>query len=229
MLDKWWGMRIVHMYNDAFPSVASIGSVALAAWLTWVIVSICLHELGHGWAAIKCGDDTPRLLGHMTLDPMKHMGIVSFVMLAMVGITWGLMPVDPSRFRRRHDDALVALAGPAVNAVLCLVCLVGAALSLRFLSGDAMVYTYVVFTLGLQINLIGVIFNLMPIPPLDGSAVLASFVPALREFIRTPQAGIVGLFVMLIFGMQIIGPIIGWAASAARASIVYLVSLMGGP
>lgn len=228
MLDKWWGMRIVHTYNDVFQGVPSIGSVALAAWLVWVVVSICLHELGHGWAAIRCGDTTPRDLGHMTLDPMKHMGIVSFVMLAVVGITWGLMPVQPDNFRRRHDDALVSLAGPAVNVLLCVVCLIGAVASLRLLSGDTMVYSYVVFTMGLQINLIGAIFNLVPIPPLDGSTALASFVPAMKQFVRSPQAGIVGLFIMLVFGSQIVGPIIGWASSAATSSIMYLSRVTGG-
>ena len=72
----------------------------LCSWVFWVILSICLHELGHGYAAIKCGDDTPRLSGHMTLNPIVHMGVPSLVMFAIVGIAWGMMPVDPSRFRR---------------------------------------------------------------------------------------------------------------------------------
>jgi hypothetical protein len=87
----------------------------------WVIGSIVLHELAHGWAAIRLGDTTPRDLGHMTWNPLVHMGGFSLVVFAVIGIAWGMMPVDPSRLRGRYGDALVALAGPAMNIVLAAV------------------------------------------------------------------------------------------------------------
>ena len=83
-----------------------------------VVISITLHELGHGAAALWQGDETPRLLGHMTLDPRAHMPPISWGLLLLVGIAYGLMPVNPSRFRSKHGDALVAFAGPAVNLIL---------------------------------------------------------------------------------------------------------------
>ena len=73
-----------------------------------VVVSISLHELGHGIAATWQGDDTPRVTGHMTLDPTVHLPPFSWFLLLFAGISYGLMPVNPSRFRSRYGSALVA-------------------------------------------------------------------------------------------------------------------------
>ena len=70
-----------------------------------VIFSICAHELMHAWTALKQGDDTAARLGHLTLNPLKQMGVVSLVMFAFVGVAWGAVPVDPSRMRRRWSHA----------------------------------------------------------------------------------------------------------------------------
>ncbi len=73
-----------------------------------VVVSICLHELAHGWAAIRQGDDTPIQLGHMTFNPMVHMGSVSLLLFVFTGIAFGAMPVNPLRFRSRYGQAIVS-------------------------------------------------------------------------------------------------------------------------
>ena len=85
-----------------------------------VTLSIVLHELGHGIAAIAQGDDTPRVTGHMTLNPLVHMGTMGLGLLCFAGIAFGVMPVDPRRFRGRHGDAFVAAAGPLVNGVIAI-------------------------------------------------------------------------------------------------------------
>src|SRR5688572_29409894 len=91
----------------------------LVSWIFWVLFSITLHELAHGWAALWQGDDTPRRLGRMTPNPIVHMGWVSLLMFAIVGIAWGVMPVDPSRFRwKRKGRTIVYGAGPAMNVAL---------------------------------------------------------------------------------------------------------------
>ena len=77
-------------------------SVELVSWVWWVIFSICLHELGHGVAAIWEGDDTPIRTGHMTWNPLVHMGGMSLLIFALVGFAWGLMPVNPGNFRHRR-------------------------------------------------------------------------------------------------------------------------------
>ena len=99
MMDQWW----VHAayYQGGWSYVA--------AWVFWVLFSISLHELAHGWAALWQGDQTPRELGHMTWNPWVHMGPWSLGMFALIGIAWGLMPVQPARFRwGRRGWVLVA-------------------------------------------------------------------------------------------------------------------------
>lgn len=87
-----------------------------------VIASVVLHELAHGFAAIQQGDRTPVTSGHMTLDPVVHMGQASLIMLCVVGLAWGQMPVRPAHFRnRKWGEAIVSGAGPATNLALALL------------------------------------------------------------------------------------------------------------
>ena len=151
-----------------------------------VVISIVLHELAHGWAAIWQGDDTPRQMGHMTGDPMVHMGGFSLLMLALVGMAFGLMPVNPRNFRSRYGDALVSAAGPAMNFLLALVALTVLAVWVK-ISGSAIEGPSKNGQFFLQIfgttNIALGIFNLLPVPPLDGSTVLGNFVPAYRRWL----------------------------------------------
>lgn len=94
------------------------GGILLFSWVVWVIGSIVLHELGHGWAAIACGDDTPRRERHMTLNPLVHMGWPSLLLFAILGMAYGRMPVNPANFKSPWDDVIVALAGPMMNVLL---------------------------------------------------------------------------------------------------------------
>lgn len=186
----WWVADLLH----ADP-------VLLASWVVWVIGSIVLHELGHGWAALRCGDTTPRDTGHMTWNPIVHMGVASLIVFAIIGIAWGAMPVSPSRFRGRHDDAKVALAGPLVNLALALascVLLVAWLAGAMLISSPTFAANFAKFlSVGVAINIALLTLNLLPIPPLDGSRILADYVPSYARLIAYPQAGIVG-FVLLI-------------------------------
>jgi hypothetical protein len=85
--------------------------VLLASWVFWVLVSVMLHELAHGWTALWQGDDTPRAAGHMNFNPLVHMGPTSLIFFAAVGFAWGQMPVSPFRFRmgRMGEEGLPPL------------------------------------------------------------------------------------------------------------------------
>jgi Zn-dependent protease len=176
-MNGWW---VSDVLNDP-----ARGPAVLVAWCVWVIGSIVLHELAHGWAAIRLGDPTPRDLGHMTWNPLVHMGGFSLVVFALVGIAWGMMPVDPSRLRGRHGDALVALAGPAMNIVLAIVSFAGLVLWL-WLGGTVSepLRTNLVhfFRLGVWLNIVLAVFNLLPVLPLDGGRIAASLSPAYDRF-----------------------------------------------
>jgi Zn-dependent protease len=168
----------------------------------WVVFSICLHELGHGFVAIRCGDDTPRHTGHMTWNPFVHIPPMAWILFAIVGITWGLMPVNPSRFRRWIDEAWVSFAGPAVNLILVALCIVLDAAWLnvagRAVSDQTFQNIHVFFHLGARLNVVLFVFNLLPVPPLDGSNILGTFIPEFRRLARNPNAMVAGLVILMI-------------------------------
>lgn len=181
-----------------------------------VVLSICIHELAHGYAAIRCGDRTPLYSGHMTLNPVIHMGPWSLVMLMLAGIAWGQMPIDPSRLRGRYAEAKVAFAGPLSNLLLALAALGALGLWIRFapeLSANLVLgnlFTTVneqdVFGENLRSFLFvfgftnGALFcfNLLPVPPLDGSHILANFSRGYARFIFDPANQSV-VFILFIF------------------------------
>ena len=170
-----------------------------------VIISIVLHELAHGWTAIWQGDDTPRQMGHITADPMVHMGGMSLLMLAVVGIAFGAMPVNPHNFRSRYGDALVSAAGPAMNFLLALMAYIGLAIWLKT-AGVApegpMRNGQVFLTVFGFINVALGIFNLLPVPPLDGSTVLGNFVPAYRRWMDSLGNPMFLFFILFIVLMN---------------------------
>jgi len=178
-----------------------------------VIVSVCLHELSHGMAAIWLGDRTPIETGHMTLNPLKHMGGMSLILLLVAGIAWGAMPVNPRRMRGRFAPALVAAAGPACNVLLAIVSLGLLGLWQRQNQGGSDDPTggigsvqYFAWVFG-SVNLVLAIFNLLPIPPLDGSRIAADFIPSYARLAEAMRAGggasIVFLLVFLFAGRLI--------------------------
>lgn len=191
-----------------------VSPALLAAWVFWVLGSITLHELAHGWTAIRCGDRTPIELGRMTPNPVVHMGPMSLIVFGLIGIAWGSMPVDPSRLRGRHDDAAVALAGPAMNVSLALACCVALAIWRQVGSGLGVsdnFYSNVAlfFYAGAWLNVALAIFNLVPVPPLDGSRILASYSYGYARLFSGEQGQMMGLaaFIALFwFGGRFLFP-----------------------
>lgn len=165
-----------------------------------VMLSIILHELAHGWTALWQGDDTPRITGHMTIDPLVHMTGVGFFLLVFVGIAFGAMPVNPRNFRSRHGHAYVAFAGPAMNLLLVFVFL-GLATAVNVLQPlDPEVNRNLlqVLAMGSVLNMILAIFNMLPIPPLDGFTVLATTSRGFRRFASTGFLHQYGLLLLIV-------------------------------
>jgi Zn-dependent protease len=186
----WW-------VSDLFETDKAL----LVSWVFWVIFSICLHELGHGRAAIALGDRTPIEMGHMTWNPLVHMGKVSLIVFLVSGIAWGLMPISPSRLRGRYAEAKVAAAGPVVNLGLAVVCTVALAVWKKYAGSlpPALYENFQTFFLaGGFLNLLLMALNLLPAPPLDGSKILADFSPGYRRWIDHPNAPMVGLIAAVL-------------------------------
>ena len=192
-----------------------------------VIFSITLHELAHGVVATRLGDPTPEQSGRMTLNPVVHMGPYSLIVLALLGIAWGQMPVDPTRLRGKYAEAKVALAGPLTNLALALLALTALGLWMRFLpagvspdEGAAAIGWPFLFTFGL-VNVALFVFNLLPVPPLDGSHILANFSRGYANFIRNPANG--GVTLVLFIGVFLLAGRIFTVTTPAVAGYLTLV------
>lgn len=179
---------------DLFITYLFISPQFFFTWLLVVVFSICCHEFMHAWAALKQGDPTAADSGHLTLNPLKQMGMMSLIMLAICGIAWGAVPVRPHQMRHRHSDALVSFAGPATNLALFVVFGV-----LFFFSGPLGDAADLLFKLGALLNMVLFIFNMLPIPGFDGFSILSSFFPRLREFNSEWMTGIYFIMFFLIF------------------------------
>lgn len=173
-------------------------------WTLAIIVGITVHEFSHAWAATMQGDRTPSQTGRLSLNPLAHLDPLGTLMLLIVGFGYG-KPVqfDPHQLRnRRFGPALVGVAGPLSNLVMIIV--FGLALRvLVFQAGLTSANLLVLFLTNLvQINVILMVFNLFPIPPLDGSKVLFAILPhSMYEFkLRLEQYGPFILLGLLVFG-----------------------------
>jgi Zn-dependent protease len=161
-----------------------------------LMLSICLHELAHGIVALSQGDDTPSRSGHMTLNPVVHMGWDSIFFLCLCGIAWGAMPVNPNNFRSRQwGDFLVSAAGPCSNLILGIICI-----SMLRIAGDFEFLSKDFFFLAALVNLNLFLFNCLPIPPLDGFYLFSKFFPGLKE-LGTTNFGSFAIIIIMFSGI----------------------------
>ena len=156
-----------------------------------VVFSVCCHEYMHAFTALKMGDDTAARNGHLTLNPFKQMGIFSLLLLLFVGIAWGQVPVNPANFRSRRGRILTSLAGPMTNLALWLIFIVAAfachRLSDNLFARDMLIY-------GAILNFVLFVFNMLPVPGLDGFNVLFELFP---RWLRSGSEVVNGAYFML--------------------------------
>ena len=154
-----------------------------------LISSIVLHELAHGVMAIYEGDDTPRVKGHITLNPIVHMGVVSLCCAFVLGIAWGMMPINPDKFRHaRRSKVLVFLAGPMSNLAIALFCCLLMKVTSSAINPVLGVFAFMNLFMGL--------FNLLPLPGLDGFRALAQIFPRLEAISQHPVTLLFSLFLV---------------------------------
>lgn len=151
-----------------------------------LILSLAVHEFAHAWSAYKLGDDTAARAGRLTLNPFVHADLVGTIIFPLLGVPFGWakpVPVDPTRFRRGigmgKGMAITASAGPISNLVLAVLVTTIFALLARFtpelLQSDNGIRELLVTAIFLNVNL--ALFNLIPVPPLDGSRIVDGFMP----------------------------------------------------
>lgn len=187
-------------------------------WIVALLYSIVIHEVSHGAVAYRLGDPTAKNLGRLTLNPIKHLDLFGSIILpllsfALGGFIFGYakpVPYNPLNLSdRKYGSAKVAIAGPASNIILAVLF----GLTLRFLP-DIFSTSLVPELLGavVTLNLFLAIFNLFPIPPLDGHWLLLTFLPERFGKIRTflYKYSLVLLLLFLFFVFPLLTPFISW-------------------
>ncbi len=147
-------------------------------WVIALLLSISFHEFSHAFAANALGDKTPKYEGRLTLNPLAHLDPMGTVLLILVGFGWGKpVPFNPYNLKyHRFGPAIVSLAGPIANFILVLFFVaVLKVLQISGLNSDAVTQLFVIIII---LNTVLMLFNLIPLAPLDGSKVLYSFLPA---------------------------------------------------
>ena len=194
-----------------------------------LVVAITFHEAAHAWAADRLGDPTAKQMGRLTLNPLAHLDPMGSILILLVGFGWGRpVPYDPRRVARgRFGELLIAIAGPIANIILAfLLALPGRIYLIQYQAlPEGQLYTFLAVIVTLNIFLAA--FNLLPIPPLDGSKILYlildSFNVRQETIFRLEQMGPIALLV-LIFADRILGTnIIYWLLEPVIAVIQWIV------
>ncbi|MBR0426958.1 MAG: site-2 protease family protein [Clostridia bacterium] len=187
-----------------------------------ILIAITFHEFAHAFAADKLGDDTPRNQGRLTLNPLGHLDPIGTIMLLFARVGWGKpVEVNPRNYDRRFSmdkaDSIVSIAGPLMNFLLAIVltliyCLIYKVASITFLNSQIGTIIMLMLNIAISINVGLGVFNLIPLPPLDGSKVIKPFLPFnAREWFEKNEKLFEMIFVALwIFGIlgKIISPVI---------------------
>ena len=227
------------------------------------ILALSLHEFAHAWTAHRCGDDTAKMMGRLTVNPLKHLDPLGTLLMLVVGFGWARpVPVNPRNYRNyRRDDLKVSVAGVTMNLMLFAL---GLVLMLLFLAvsirksadpetprimglllerydyynvaiyqaeqsfGDIAGYLFQMLYYFTVTNLVLCVFNLLPVPPLDGYHVLNDLVLRRRQLFANPQTARIAsgvLFALMLTGL--LGRALGWIDGqvldgAARLSVVAL-------
>ena len=212
--------------------VVSGGIETVLLTLPGVIIAMTFHEFAHAFVADKLGDTTPRAQGRVTLNPASHIDPVGLVLLLFAHIGWGRpVEINPNNFNSNKSietcEALVSLAGPVMNFILAFIFMIVYYALYRFTSVSVIVLYVVYYTVIVNIGL-GV-FNLIPIPPLDGSKIFSKFLPYnVKAWLDRNMQYIYLIFLILwITGIlsYIVSPVINVILTGLNYAVIWLFGI----
>lgn len=206
------------------------GLVSFLYTLPALLLSLSIHEYAHAYSAYKLGDNSQKALGRLSLDPFKHIDPIGFLCIALVGFGWGKpVVVDDRNFKNRAKGVmLVSLAGPLSNLILAIfftvilkILLMTGVISVVVTNGIGRILLDM-FLLTIQFNVVFAVFNMLPIPPFDGSKVLHYFLPYKYKNIMYTLEKYSFLIILVLFVTNISSVII----SPFINGIMYILNLI---
>ena len=208
--------------------------ISLLLSIPIVLLALSVHETAHGFVADKLGDPTARNYGRLTLNPIKHLDPIGTVCMLLFGFGWARpVPINSRYFKKpRRDMALTAIAGPISNILMALV--FGLLINLWFfllsevitinsyLAFNMASYLYIFLYYGVSLNVTLAVFNLLPIPPLDGSRVVTAFLPPKAAYAYIKHERIISLVLMVALFIGVLSPVIRLFSNLLIDKIFYI-------
>ena len=211
----------------------SVFLYVISIWAIPVLFAIALHEVAHGWTARYFGDRTAQLLGRLSLNPLRHVDPIGTVLIPGALLALGLplfgwakpVPVETSGLRNpRRALIMVALAGPAANIFMAIVWCGVLAVILQIRRGQTLDNWVVLMAqAGIKVNVVLALFNLLPIPPLDGGRVLVGLLPP-RLGAGLEKLAPAGMFIVV--GLSVLG-LLGWLLRPAARAVGHIIQVLG--
>jgi len=202
-----------------------LGVVFLAA----ILITLTIHEFAHGATAYYYGDETAKRMGRLTFNPLAHLDLIGSLSFLFIGFGWGKpVPVNPYNFRdRKMGEIMTSVAGPLSNLVLAFIFIILLKVFGPMLSPNNLLYIF--FQLGFTLNIALMLFNLIPVPPLDGSHILINILPdryfkfKAKLVLYGPQILLLLIFLSIFLNVNIFGwiwVIIRWVAAIFNIPII---------
>ncbi len=209
--------------------------LGLVLSLPGLLIAVTFHEYAHAFVADKLGDDTPRRQGRLTLNPLAHLDPYGTFLMIFAGFGWGKpVEINPINFNRKVSmkggSALVSIAGPLMNFILAIICAIIYGILLRtsivYSKTGEILMEIILYTMSMNIGL-GV-FNLIPLPPLDGSKVLLALLPSRAQDWYENNQHILYIIFLVIWITPIAGQIVTPVITSINHWLINLIGIISG-